>query len=106
MQNQKAAEPPAIDWQLLLKLISPGGQQELVDFVADAKRKHGEFWLDEIKAEFPLAVTVVDLVCNHTADEAIDTLAANYKLLPVRALAGEHIRALHARLLFEIERKR
>ncbi len=90
------------DW---LRLLSPGGQQQLVDFIRQARDERGSRWIHELKDEFPFASWLIGLVANRTADEALADLSAEYPSLPVR-IVGSQIRLLHARIKFEIEKKR
>lgn len=89
-----------------LELLSPSGQEKIIHFIQRAKEERGKHWLPAIKAEFPFASWIVELVATKTADEALDEICLTYPSLPVRVLAGERIRALHARLLYEIEKPR
>lgn len=107
MQNQNAgSQSPPLNWKDWLHFLSPDGQQQIVDFIRQAREDRGRNWLPEIKAEFPMVSWLADLVANKTADQAIGEVAEMFPLLPVRFLAAEKIRSLHARLLHEIEVKR
>jgi hypothetical protein len=101
-----STQPPPVNWADLLKLLSPDGQRQIVDFVRRAQEERGSGWLDEIKVTFPLASWIFELVCTRTADEALDDVAAAYPKWPIRIFAGESIRQLHAKLKLEIERPR
>lgn len=103
MQNANA---PQLNWRDLLTFVSPAGQQQIVDFVAEARETRGENWLPEIQAEFPMFSWIAELVANRTADEAIDEIAAAYPNWPIRFAAGDAIRSLHGRLKFELEKPR
>ena len=94
-----------INWSDLLTLLSPAGQQQLVDFVRRAQAERGANWLPEIKAEFPTFTWIVELVCTRTADEAFADLQAEFSGLPLR-LVKPQLLQLHATLRTEIERKR
>jgi hypothetical protein len=61
--------------------------------------------LPEIQAEFPMFSWIIDLVCNHTADEAIAELQTQFPNYPLQLVKGG-IKSLHSRLRTEIERKR
>lgn len=106
MPNQNETNAPAIDWKGFLLLLSPEAQQRMVDIVVDARENRGANWLPEIKAEFPMAAWVVELVCTRTAEQALDDVCDAYDKWPVRLLAGNAIIGLHARLKFEIEKPR
>lgn len=97
---------PQISWKEWLTFISPAGQQQIVDFIAEARETRGENWLPEIQAEFPMACWIVELVCTKTDTEAVHEIAELYPNLPIKLIAGNGIRGLHARLKTEIERKR
>jgi len=95
-----------IAWQQWLKFLTPEGQQQIVEFVAEARDTRGANWLPELKAEFPFASWILELVATKTADQALDEIARTYPLIPVKFLAGDKIINLHGLLLAEIERKR
>ena len=103
MANENA---PQLNWRDLLTLLSPAGQQQIVDFIAEARNTRGENWLPEIQAEFPMASWIAELVANRTADEALSEIEAAYPTWPVRLFAGEKIVSLHRRLKFELEKPR
>ena len=100
------ANAPQLNWSQLTSLASDDVQQQIVDFIVEARNTRGENWLPEIQAEFPLARWIADLVANYTADEAIEQIAEAYPLVPVNFLAGDAIRSLHGRLKFELEKPR
>jgi hypothetical protein len=106
MQSQNAASPPSLSWRQLLDLFSPAGQASVVAWITEARETRGANWLPEIKAEFPMFSWIVELACTCTADEAITQVAAAYPHMPVRTFGSNAIRELHAKLKFEIERKR
>lgn len=106
MQNQNAAKTPGLDLTAWLEMLKPDSQQHLINFIRDAKHKGGKEWLAEIKTEFPTLCWIVELVATKTADESLEAVAKLYPLVPVKILAGEQIKALHGKLLEEIERKR
>ncbi len=109
MTSHRAAENPQMQTTTLnewLALISPSGQDAILDFIREAKEKRGAGWLDEIQAEYPTLSWIVELVANHTADEALDAIEAEYSQYPIRLLAGRKIIDLHARLKAEIDKKR
>ena len=89
----------------LLTFLSPAGQQQIVDFVRRAQTDRGANWLPEIQAEFPMFSWIVDLVCNHTADEAFAELQSQFPNYPLQLVKGG-IRSLHGRLLVEINTNR
>lgn len=95
----------AVSWRDFAALVSPSGQQQLVDFVRKAKEERGANWLPEIKREFPLFSWIVDLVCNKTANEAFAALQIEFPAFPL-ALVKPKLQSLHAMLRTEIERKR
>ena len=96
---------PQIKWSDFLTLLSPAGQQQLVDFVRRAQQERGTNWLPEIKAEFPMFTWIVELVCTRTADEAFTELQSEFPAFPLR-LAKSQLIQLHGTLKTEIERKR
>lgn len=100
------ANAPQLNWRDLLTLLSPNGQQQIVDFIAEARRVRGEHWLEEIQTEFPTASWIAELVANRTADEALDDIQAAYPNLPIRAFAGDKIISLHGLLKFELDKPR
>lgn len=105
MPNQNGNAPP-LDWQTCLQVLSPGGQQAIAEFIADFRTTHGPAWIEEMQETYPMATWLLDLACNHSADEAVDEIAGLFPLLPVRLAVGSQIRTLHARLKHEIEVKR
>lgn len=105
MTNRSATKPQEISWREWLSLLSPGGQQKVIDFIWEAQEIRGKNWLPEIKAEFPLFSWIAEIVCTCTADEAVSEIADEYPHLPIELIAADKIKAFHARLKFEIERK-
>lgn len=101
-----AARAPQIDWKGLLELLSPSGQQAIVEFIAEARETRGAGWLEELQKEFPFASWIVELVCTRDADDALTEIADAYPKLPVKLLAGSAIKTLHAKLKYEIEKPR
>jgi len=99
-------QPESISLTDWLALLSPAGQQQIVDFVAEARDTRGAGWLAEVSDEFPMARWIVELVATKTADEALAEIEAMYPLMPIRWVAGDDIKSLHARLLAEIDKKR
>ena len=89
----------------LMTFISPAGQQQIVDFIREARGTRGSNWLPEIQAEFPLFSWIVDLVANRTAEEAFEELQKAYPDYPLRLAKGQ-LMNLHGRLLAEIEKPR
>lgn len=94
-----------IKWHDLLAFCAPAGRRAMVEFVQQAREERGVNWLPEIKAEYPLASWILDLVCNHTADEAFERLQADFPHYPL-SLARGPLTDLHAALRAEIDRKR
>jgi len=94
-----------VSWSEILALISPAGQQQLIDFVRTAQETRGANWLPEIQAEFPMFCWIVEMVCTKTADEAFDELQNEFPTYPLSFVKGG-LQSLHARLKTEIERKR
>ena len=89
----------------ILALLSPAGQQQVVEFIQRAQAERGANWLPEIQAEFPMFSWIVELVCNHTADEAFAELQSQFPNYPLQLVKGG-IKSLHNRLRIEIERPR
>jgi hypothetical protein len=94
-----------LDWKDLLTFLSPTGQQQIVDFVAEAKATRGSNWLPEIQREFPMFSWIVELVCTRTADEAFADLQDAFPNYPLWLARGQ-LTALHGRLKHEIEKPR
>lgn len=94
-----------VNWQDVLAFLSPNGQQQIVDFVRKAKEERGAGWLEYIKAEYPMMCYLVDLVANHSAEEAFAILGEQYPGLPLWLVKSQVI-SLHGALRSEIERKR
>lgn len=102
MSRNAAAKPLDVSaWATLL--TSPGGHEQLVRMVREARQRGGRQWLAEIKTEFPTLCWIVELVATKTADESITELS---KLNPLASLFASQIKTLHWKLLEEIERKR
>lgn len=99
------ADTPNLTWRDWLAFLSPAGQQQIVDFIAQARETRGENWLDEIQAEYPLFSWIAELVCTRDAAEAYDEFAAAYPEYPIW-LVKKQLIALHGRLKFEIEKPR
>lgn len=89
-----------------LALLSPDGQQQIIDFVVEARETRGAAWIAEIQAEFPMFSWIVDLAANRTADDALAEIERAYPHIPVRMIAGGQIKTLHGRLRAEIDKKR
>src|SRR3954463_1469529 len=104
--SPNAKNDPPFNWAGFLQLISPSGQQQMIDFVQRAQRERGANWLPEIKAEFPMASWIIELVCTRTAEQALDAGGATSAKRPVRLLGRNAIITLHARLKDEIEKPR
>src|SRR3954463_13639025 len=104
--SPNAKNDPPFNWAGFLQLISPSGQQQMIEFVQRAQRERGANWLPEIKAEFPMASWIIELVCTRTAEQALDAVCDTYDKWPVRLLAGNAIINLHGRLKDEIEKPR
>ena len=94
-----------VSWSEILSLLSPGGQQQLIDFIRTAQQTRGANWLPEIQAEFPMFSLIVQLVCSKTADEAFNELQTEFPNYPLYFVKSG-IENLHARLRAEIEKKR
>lgn len=95
----------ALGWRDLLTFLSPAGQQELVEFVRQAKREGGSNWLPAVKNEFPAFSWMVELVATKTDEEAYAALQAAYPHYPLYFVKNQ-IKSLHGVLLAEIEKKR
>src|SRR5437899_585562 len=89
----------------VLTFLSPAGQQQIVEFIHRAQAERGANWLPEIQAEFPMFSWIVELVCNHTADEAFAELQSQFPNYPLQFVKGG-INSLHQRLRNAIEQKR
>ena len=89
----------------LMAFVSPAGQQQLIDFVRDAKATRGENWLPQIKAEFPTFSWIVELIANRTAEEAFSELQTAFPNYPLWMAKGQLL-DLHGRLLAEINKPR
>jgi hypothetical protein len=89
----------------MLAFVSPNGQQQLIDFVREAKDTRGENWLPQIKEEFPTFSWIVELVADRTADEAFEELQAAFSNYPLW-MAKNQLIQLHGRLLAEINKPR
>jgi hypothetical protein len=94
-----------VSWKEVLALLSPAGQQQLIEFVRQAKADRGKNWLPEIQQEFPLFSWIVDLVCNKSAEEAFAELQTQFPAFPLQIVRPK-LQNLHATLRTEIERKR
>ena len=89
----------------LMAFVSPAGQQQLIDFVREAKQTRGENWLPQIQAEFPTFSWIVELIANRTADEAFEELQTAFPNYPLWMAKGQ-LMNLHGRLLAEIDKPR
>ena len=89
----------------MLAFISPAGQQQLIEFVREAKESRGENWVPQIQAEFPTFSWIVELVADRTAEEAFAALEAEFPNYPLW-LAKTQLIQLHGRLLAEINKPR
>lgn len=96
---------PQLSWRDWLAFLSPDGQQQIIDFISEARETRGENWLPEIKAEFPLAAWIAELVCTRDAEQAFDEFKAAYPDFPIWIVKRQLI-AFHGRLRFEIEKPR
>lgn len=105
MANQNANATPPLSWKDWLAFLSPHGQQQIVDFVTEARETRGENWIGEIQAEFPLASWIAELVCTRPAAEAFDEIAAAYPDYPIW-IVKKQLLAFHAKLKYEIEKPR
>jgi len=88
------------------RLLTPEGQAEVVAFVRDFRERRGADWIPAIKADYPTLSWLVEIVATKTADEAVDEIAGQFPLFPVRFLAGSQIKELHGRLRAEIDKPR
>lgn len=94
-----------ISWKEVAALVSPSGQKQLVDFIRQAQAERGANWLPEIQRDYPTFSWLVELVCNRTADEALEELNNEFPIFPLWMIEGQ-LRQLHATLLAEIDKKR
>lgn len=94
-----------LGWQDLLTFLSPAGQQQIVDFIRQAKETRGENWLPEIKAEFPMFSFIVELIADRDAEAAFAELQSVYPNYPLW-LAKNQLISLHGRLRAEIDKPR
>jgi hypothetical protein len=92
-------------WSELLTFLSPGGQQQIIDFVRRAQVERGANWLGEIKSEFPMFSWIIELVATKTAEEAFLELQKSYPHYPL-TFVKHLIIELHHRLRMEIEKER
>jgi len=93
-------QPPPLDFT---QMLSANGQEVLLNWFRQYRDQHGHEWKAEIKNEWPLGYWVVELVTTRTADEAFAEIVRQY---PLAALAARPIKAFHAKLLEEIDKKR
>ena len=89
----------------MLAFISPAGQQQLIEFVREAKEARGENWLPQIQTEFPTFSWIVELIADRTAEEAFADLQAEFPSYPLW-MAKTQLIQLHGRLLAEINKPR
>lgn len=94
-----------IMWSDLLTFLSPGGQQQILDFVRRAQRERGANWLPELKNEFPMFSWIIELVATKTADEAFAELQDAYKYYPLHFVKPAIV-SLHRQLREAIEKER
>ncbi len=94
-----------ISWKEVIAFLSPTGQQQLVDFVRQAREERGAGWLPEIQAEFPTFSWIVELVCTKSPREAVEELQVAYPSLPLWMIESQ-LTKFHEVLKTEIERKR
>lgn len=94
-----------ISWTEIVALLSPEGQQRLVDWIRNAKEERGSGWLDAVRAEYPTFCWMIDLVANKTADEAFRDLQDEFPIFPLHHIEGQ-IHALHRMLRSEIDKPR
>lgn len=99
------SETSKVKWSDILTLLSPGGQQGLVDFIRQAQADRGKNWLPEIQAEYPMFTWIVELVCKHDAEDAFIALQREFPGYPL-SWVKSGIHNLHGVLRTEIERKR
>jgi len=91
------------DWKDMLALLTPDGQRQIGEFIADFRTKHGPEWLEDFQAEYPTFAWIADLAANRTADEAVAEITRQY---PLAVFAKTQITAFHAFLKQEIDKKR
>ena len=98
-------ENTQVSWQEFVTLLSPDGQQQLIEFVKKARDERGRNWLPEIRRDFPMFSWIVELVSTRNADEAFEEVQHQFSNLPLGLVRGQIV-TLHAKLKTEIERKR
>lgn len=87
----------------LLNLLTPAGQQQLVDFVREANATQGKPFADYVREHYPQFVGVLDVLINYTPRAAVNKLIDDYPLLPIRNFAPQII-ALHETLNRELKK--
>lgn len=94
-----------IGFQELLAFLSPEGQQQIVEFIQQAKADRGANWLPEIKAEFPMFAFIVQLIADRDAEQAVVELQSQFPSYPLWLVKSQLI-SLHGRLRAEIDKPR
>jgi hypothetical protein len=89
----------------IMALVSPEGQQQLIDFVRRAREERGAGWLEAIKTDYPTFCWIADLVANNTGEEAVAQLQKQFPLFPL-AIVKTKLLTLHAALQAEIDKPR
>lgn len=92
-------------WTEIRALLSPQGQQQLLDFVRRAKEERGQGWLESIKIEYPTFCWIADLISNRTADDAFAELQKQFPMFPLSVVKTQ-IYDLHKTMQTEIEKPR
>lgn len=95
-------QPPNLNFT---DLVTGNGQQVLLEWFRTYRDQHGAEWLADIKAEWPFGSWVVELVTTKTADEAHAEICKHYPLAAL-PFAAKPLKAFHAILLEEIDKKR
>ena len=98
-------ESSTIGWTELLTFLSPDGQQQIINFVQEAKATRGNNWLPEIEAEFPMFSFIVELIADRDAEQAVIELQSQFPGYPLW-LAKSQLISLHGRLRAEIDKPR
>lgn len=94
-----------VSWKEIAALLSPAGQAQLIALIHKAQEERGAGWLEAIQANYPMASFIIDLVVNHSAEDAYNELAATFTTYPLWIAKGP-IMELHGRLLAEINKPR
>ncbi|MDI1241218.1 MAG: hypothetical protein PSX80_04780 [bacterium] len=94
-----------IGWKEWLTFLSPAGQEQIIDFIRQAREERGGNWLPEIKAEFPMFAFIVELIADREADQAFEELQSQFSGYPLWMVKDKLI-SLHGRMRAEIDRPR